>query len=348
MAIIRVGADQVEEFVGLVAQMNPPGRWDQDLDTERQLLLGTHPLCEGVEVRGYLARFGPSTVGRIGVTLPHDSDHAHIGFLQAPSSGPVARSLFDTAAAVAAQHGRRVLLGPVDGTPWYRHWLTLAPGRGGGVGPSPLSPERYLGEPVDQPHHRDLWYAAGFDDWMNRPSLLLDHAPEAPSSGVVVVHPHRKELAATLAQAPELLLRSRAQDPVSHSPSAGALAGMLRGLERPWVWAVGADGVLPREGSTSDDARVLGLAVAVPDRLPGLSRRRLGVLPAAQAPRRVLTHLAADDPGVRRALLAHLLTELGAGGVALVCPPWLEPMASELHDGPTTVLAHHVLLRRKL
>ncbi|WP_203567306.1 hypothetical protein [Aestuariimicrobium ganziense] len=319
MAIVRVGPGQVDEFVGVVAQMNPPGTWDQDLDVERELLLGTHPLNRGRQVVGLLARAGVSTVGRIGVTLPDDSDEAHIGFLQAPGSGSTARTLFDAAAAVAAQHGRRALIGPVDASFWYRYRLKAS-----GFGSRP-----YFTEPLNPPHHEALWHAAGFEQWVRYRSSFY-HPTRADmdlrqfaarrarfgEQGFTFDHPTRKSFDEHLQQVHTLLHELYADMPV-FSPlpweAFQAHYGRLRTVIDPRLVRV-----VHREGEPE------GFMVVLPDHGLGLqhgsnSARLWRLLRGRRrTDRYVVAYLGARHPGLGTALMQELFTEMAARHASVV------------------------------
>lgn len=124
----------------------------QDAETERQLIAGTHILSRYFQVYPFLALDeNAQAAARCILTLYPDRTGAYIGFFESIPDADAAECVLCAAEQLAAEHGYRTAVGPVDCAFWIRYRLK-----------TDHFGEPYSGEPYNKAYYESFFLKAGY------------------------------------------------------------------------------------------------------------------------------------------------------------------------------------------
>ncbi len=135
----------------------------QDIDTERSLLNGTHPLSGDFEILPMIAIDDKDrTLARCMLTFYEGEVDAYLGFFESVNDADVCRVLLKKAEETSLKKGKKAIIGPIDSSIFigYRFktdHFTLP----------------YTGEPINKPYYAELWEKCGFEIWKKYYSYRL-------------------------------------------------------------------------------------------------------------------------------------------------------------------------------
>ena len=139
-------------FLAFPKRLYPPERLAQDHETERQLLLGQHPLSVDFAVYPFLALDeNDQPAARCLLTLYPGDENGYIGFFESEDSAEAAQLVLDAAAAKAKLFGRSRLVGPYNASFWLGYRFKTS-----------NFFQSFTGEPENRAFYPRLWEQCGF------------------------------------------------------------------------------------------------------------------------------------------------------------------------------------------
>lgn len=141
-----------KRFLSLPKGLYPPERRTQEPKTEKQLLLGKHPLSDNFEVWPFLALDEQNQpVARCLLTSYPGDDAGYVGFFESEDAPEAASLVLTAAAAQAEKLGKKRLVGPYNASFWIGYRFKIANYR-----------DYFTGEPCNKAYYPRLWEQCGF------------------------------------------------------------------------------------------------------------------------------------------------------------------------------------------
>ena len=139
-------------FLAFPEKLYPPERQTQDKKTERQLLLGTHPLSGDFDVFPFLALDeNRQTAARCLLTLYPGDENGYVGFFESENAAEAVSLVLDAAAEKAGRAGCSRLVGPYNASFWLGYRFKTS-----------SFFKRFTGEPENRAFYPRLWERSGF------------------------------------------------------------------------------------------------------------------------------------------------------------------------------------------
>ena len=139
-------------FLALPKGLYPTERQTQDEKTEKQLLLGTHPLSVDFAVYPFLALDeNDEPAARCLLTLYPGDESGYVGFFESEDAPDAAALVLDAAADRARLFGRSRLVGPYNASFWLGYRFKTSGFR-----------TLFTGEPNNRAFYPRLWEQCGF------------------------------------------------------------------------------------------------------------------------------------------------------------------------------------------
>ena len=139
-------------FLSMPNAMYPPERQTQEPKTERQLLLGRHPLSANFSVWPFLALDeADQPAARCLLTCYPGDENGYVGFFESENAPEAVSLVLDAAADKAKQLGKNRLVGPYNASFWIGYRFKSAGFR-----------DYFTGEPNNKPYYPKLWEQCGF------------------------------------------------------------------------------------------------------------------------------------------------------------------------------------------
>lgn len=143
----------ITQFLKLPHMLYDSKTYVQDIETEKQLLTGTHVLSHYFSVTPIVILDEyRKPVSRCVLTFYENDPTAYVGFFESINDTKASDALFTAARRLARQNGREKLAGPLNGSFWIGYRLKT--NKFGSV---------YTSEPYNKEYYLDLWKHAGFE-----------------------------------------------------------------------------------------------------------------------------------------------------------------------------------------
>ena len=140
------------QFLALPGQLYPPEQRTQDAKTERQLLLGEHPLSRDFRVWPFLALDeNRRAAARCLLTVYPGDENGYVGFFESEDRPEAAALVLEAAAETAGRLGLARLVGPYNASFWLGYRFKTS-----------RFQSLYTGEPNNRPYYPRLWERCGF------------------------------------------------------------------------------------------------------------------------------------------------------------------------------------------
>ena len=140
------------KFLAFPERLYPSERLTQDKKTERQILLGEHPLSVDFAVYPFLALDeNDEPAARCLLTLYPGDENGYVGFFESEDAPDAAQLVLDAAAEKAKLFGRSRLVGPYNASFWLGYRFKTS-----------NFFETFTGEPQNRPFYPRLWEQCGF------------------------------------------------------------------------------------------------------------------------------------------------------------------------------------------
>lgn len=123
----------------------------QDIKTERQILLGTHPLSRDFQVYPFVVMRNGRPVCRSILTSYDGDENGYVGFFEAEEDVESVCYMFDLICDQAKKLHKSALAGPLDASIFIKYRFKLD-----------HFDSTYTGEPVNLPYYPALWVHCGF------------------------------------------------------------------------------------------------------------------------------------------------------------------------------------------
>lgn len=108
-------------FLSLPKKLYQRKECTQDIEAEKSLLNGTHPLSKQVEIYPYIYVNHNKVVCRCVMTYYKEDDNAYIGFFESLDDFACASAMIKTVSKKAKADGKAALVGPYDVSFWIRY-----------------------------------------------------------------------------------------------------------------------------------------------------------------------------------------------------------------------------------
>ena len=139
-------------FLAFPKGLYPPERQTQDAKTEKQILLGTHPLSVDFAAYPFLALDeNNQPAARCLLTLCPGDENGYVGFFESEDAPDAAALVLNAAADKARLFGRSRLVGPYNASNWLGYRFKTSNFR-----------ESFTGEPNNKAFYPRLWEQCGF------------------------------------------------------------------------------------------------------------------------------------------------------------------------------------------
>lgn len=125
----------------------------QDVQTEKQLLYGIHPLSSNFQIYPFVVTRRGEPVCRALLTDYTGDTQGYVGFFEAKRDTEAVSLLFETIAAKARELGKTTLVGPLDASIFIGYRFKID-----------CFHSTYTGEPVNLSYYPALWQQWGFQE----------------------------------------------------------------------------------------------------------------------------------------------------------------------------------------
>ena len=146
----------------------------QDMNTEKALLEGTHPLSNDFSVIPLLTvNEKEETSSRALLTFYDDEENAYLGFFECINDVEACRRLMEKAFDIVRENGKKGIIGPVDSSIWigYRFKIFNQDEENKDVRP-------YTSEPWNKPYYTEFFKQCGFSVYKRYFSFRLKRITE--------------------------------------------------------------------------------------------------------------------------------------------------------------------------
>ncbi|MGN0395168.1 MAG: hypothetical protein ACI4EF_07385, partial [Coprococcus sp.] len=196
-------------FLSLPQKLYKRKECTQDIETEKQLLNGTHPLSAQVELYPYIYVENDAVICRCILTYYKEDSFAYIGFFESINNQECASAMLQEVSQKAKSDGKQALVGPYDVSFWIKYRFKCN-----------HFDSVYTCEPSNKSYYPKMWERMGFEvtdtyysnqiripqkeDQNEKCKRRLEKFLQA---GYVIQSPHKKDFQKCLGEIYELLIQ---------------------------------------------------------------------------------------------------------------------------------------------
>ena len=158
----------IKDFINFSKKLYPNKYYIDSPSEIREIITGEHIFSKYFKVYPVLAYENEKVVARCLLTRYENDDALYIGFFECVDDSNVAKSLFDYCEIKAKEWGYKKLIGPVDGSFWFRYRMKL----------DHFQEQPYVGEPYNKDYYRRLFEENGLQLKEIYTSTMYDRIPD--------------------------------------------------------------------------------------------------------------------------------------------------------------------------